>query len=101
MHPKKLSTNSDYSQQTRILNVYNDLEIFNLNDRSKPKYVYTAVQSNNRYHRRTVLKNNVQIQWCKPMGRQELPRLWIKCTQWFISVDICSKAALIALEIGI
>ena len=49
LHLKKLSANSDYSPLTRILgmNVYNNLEIFDLNDRSKPKYAYTAIQSNN------------------------------------------------------
>ena len=34
-------------------------------------------------------------------GQQELARLWMKCTQWFILVDIRSKAAVIASEIGI
>ena len=56
MHSKKLSTNSDYSKLTRILNVYNDLEIFDLNDRSKPKYAYTVVQSNDGYLMKTRTK---------------------------------------------
>ena len=49
LHLNKLSTNSDYSQLTRILNANNDLEIFGLNDRSKPIYAYTAIQSSNGY----------------------------------------------------
>ena len=49
LHRKKLSANSDYSPLTKILgmNVYTDLEIFDLNDRSKSKYANTAIQSNN------------------------------------------------------
>ena len=62
MHLNKLSANSDHAQLTRILNVYNGLKIFDLNDRSEPKYAYTVVQYNNEYliknaDRTTVFKN--------------------------------------------
>ena len=33
--------------------IYNDLEIFGLSDRSKPKYAYTVIQSNNGYPMKT------------------------------------------------